>query len=103
MRGLIPVFYPIAHKVSHLLPWVLSICTWSLLDLGLQLRDILSEQVREGKKDIDVMAWMSRAALEYIGQGGLGYSFDALDVTKVNKYNTAIKMLAYVHFNESEK
>jgi hypothetical protein len=39
------------------------------------------------------MMWMSRAALEYIGQGGLGYSFDALDETKTNTYSEVIKML----------
>ena len=33
--------------------------------------------------------WMSRAALEYIGQGGMGYQFDALDTAKTNKYHDA--------------
>ena len=28
-------------------------------------------------KEIDVLKWMSRAALELVGQGALGYSFDA--------------------------
>lgn len=41
------------------------------------------------------MMWMSRAALEYIGQGGLGYSFDALDESKKNTYSEVIKMLGY--------
>lgn len=41
------------------------------------------------------MMWMSRAALEYIGQAGLGYSFDALDEEKTNEYSEAIKMLTY--------
>ena len=42
------------------------------------------------------MEWISRASLEFIGQGGLGYSFDALDKTKVNKYIEAVKMFEYV-------
>lgn len=39
------------------------------------------------------MKWISRAALEYIGQAGLGYSFDALDEKKVNTFSEAVKML----------
>jgi hypothetical protein len=66
---------------------------WLCLSHHRQLREVLSDQVRKGEKDINVMMWMSRTALEYIGQGALGYSFDALDVTKENKYNQAIKML----------
>ena len=42
------------------------------------------------------MAWISRAALECVGQGGIGYSFDALDENKVNRYNEAVKMLMSV-------
>lgn len=59
-----------------------------------QVREVLANEVRlaKGENDINVMKWMSRAALEYIGQGGLGYSFDALDETKVNTYSEVIKM-----------
>ena len=38
------------------------------------------------------MKWMSRAALEYIGQGGLGYTFEALDESKTDTYSEAIKI-----------
>ena len=38
-----------------------------------KLRDILLSEVRMGNEIVDVMKWLSRAALEYIGQGGLGY------------------------------
>ncbi|KAF9011997.1 cytochrome P450 [Cyathus striatus] len=34
--------------------------------------------LREMGADVDVTAWMSRAALELLGQSGLGYSFDPL-------------------------
>lgn len=40
---------------------------------------------------------MSRAALEYIGVGGLGYTFNALDESATNKYSDAIKLFRYVH------
>lgn len=41
------------------------------------------------------MNWISRAALEYIGQGGLGYSFDALNEEQTNGYSEAIKAFTY--------
>lgn len=28
--------------------------------------------------ELDVMHWVSRTAMEFIGQGGMGHSFDAL-------------------------
>ena len=64
------------------------------IDRHFQLCDVLANEVRNANgKDINVMMWMSRAALEYIGQGGLGYSFDALDAKKTNKYSESTKML----------
>jgi len=34
--------------------------------------------VKDGSKEVDVLHWMSRTALELIGQSGMGYSFDSL-------------------------
>ena len=42
---------------------------------------------------MNVMKWISRAALEFIGQAGLGYTFEALDETKTDTYSDAIKVL----------
>ena len=39
---------------------------------------------------------MGRTALELIGQGGLGYSFDPLIESKSNSYGEAMKDLLYV-------
>jgi hypothetical protein len=39
---------------------------------------------------------MSRAALEYIGQGGLGYAFETFDENTPNEYSMAVKGLLYV-------
>lgn len=39
------------------------------------------------------MDWMTRAALEIIGQGGLGYSFDTMNVNANNAYANATKTL----------
>lgn len=40
-----------------------------------------------------MLNWMGRAALELIGQGGLGYSFDPLVENKENDFGDAIKQL----------
>ncbi|EIM87128.1 cytochrome P450 [Stereum hirsutum FP-91666 SS1] len=71
MRYMIPTFY----KVTH------------------QLEDVLKAKVTSGPQEIDVLDWMTRVALELIGQGGLGYSFETLDETKSNRYAAAVKML----------
>ena len=39
------------------------------------------------------MDWMTRAALEIIGQGGLEYSFDTMNVNANNAYANATKTL----------
>lgn len=71
MRELAPIFYPIAH----------------------QLRDILAKKVCSGDEELDMSMWMGRAAMEYIGQGGMGYSFDSLDESKTNRYHEAAEKL----------
>ncbi|ETW83996.1 cytochrome P450 monooxygenase 88 [Heterobasidion irregulare TC 32-1] len=73
MRYMTPIFDRIAH----------------------QLRDILSGKVGDGngKAEVDIMDWMTRAALEIIGQGGLGYSFDTMNVNANNAYANATKTL----------
>ncbi|EIM79589.1 cytochrome P450 [Stereum hirsutum FP-91666 SS1] len=71
MRYMIPVFYKITH----------------------QLHDILQTKLANGPQEIDVKEWMTRVALEIVGQSGLGYSFETLDETKSNQYAAAVKML----------
>ncbi|RXW18985.1 hypothetical protein EST38_g6860 [Candolleomyces aberdarensis] len=57
LREMTPIFYEVAHK----------------------LRKTLTEQVSQGEKEIDMLSWMGRTALELIGQSGYGYSFDSLE------------------------
>lgn len=45
--------------------------------------------------EIDVLPWVSRCALEYVCQGGLGHSFDALNPHSENEYIHAVRMLGY--------
>ncbi|KLO10339.1 cytochrome P450 [Schizopora paradoxa] len=69
IKGLVPVFYPIAY----------------------QLRDVFAEHIKSNNGVVDVFNWLSLTALEFIGRGGLGYSFDALNLLKKNEYNDHIK------------
>ena len=44
---------------------------------------------------MDMCRWMSRAAMEYIGQGGMGYTFDSLDESAKNRYLDAANGFRY--------
>ena len=41
--------------------------------------------------EVDILAWMGRTALELIGKGGLGHSFDPLVESKPDAYADAMK------------
>ncbi|EIM80362.1 cytochrome P450 [Stereum hirsutum FP-91666 SS1] len=69
MRYMIPVFYKITH----------------------QLCDIIKAKTSDGPRELDIMEWMGRVALELVGQGGLGYSFNALDENVKNAYAEAAR------------
>ncbi|KAF8798335.1 cytochrome P450 [Phlegmacium glaucopus] len=56
MREMVLIFYEVGHK----------------------LRDTFLQKVANGPQEVDVIAWMTRCALELIGRSGLGYSFDTL-------------------------
>ncbi|TFY67960.1 hypothetical protein EVJ58_g1307 [Rhodofomes roseus] len=72
MRHMLPLFYDITHK----------------------LRDALKSRLQNGPKDVDVHDWMGRTALELVGQGGLGYSFDTLVEDSKDEYGQALKRFA---------
>ncbi|KAI0782963.1 cytochrome P450 [Abortiporus biennis] len=59
----------------------------------LQLRDALRNEVQHGIKELDILNWLGRAALELVGQGGLGYSFDPLVEDVPNELGEAIKKI----------
>ncbi|PPQ74553.1 hypothetical protein CVT24_004347 [Panaeolus cyanescens] len=56
MRQMLPTVYAIMHR----------------------LEAAIVSQVQNGSKEIDMLSWMGRTALELIGQSGFGYSFDDL-------------------------
>ncbi|KAF9043341.1 cytochrome P450 [Panaeolus papilionaceus] len=72
MRQMMPIIYKIMHRFE----------------------DSIVKQVQDGPKEIDMLAWMGRTALELIGQGGFGHSFDKLseDATE-NTFGRALKRI----------
>ncbi|KAI0073344.1 cytochrome P450 [Panus rudis PR-1116 ss-1] len=71
MRYLIPIFYRVTHK----------------------MREALVRDVNGGEREIDMLNWTTRVALELIGQGGLGHSFDPLDKDELNPFAEEVKAL----------
>ena len=86
LRELLPIFTPITHQVG---------CIFNMSGGKTkcrQLEDVLTHQVKiSNGKDVDVMKWVSRIALEFLGQGGLGYTFNALDESKKDTYSETLK------------
>ncbi|KAH9949926.1 cytochrome P450 monooxygenase [Amylocystis lapponica] len=76
MRYMLPIFYRVVD----------------------QLRRAIASQVSAGPQEVDVLNWMGRAALELVGQGGLGYSFDKLVEDQPNALGDALKSLMPVLF-----
>ena len=56
----------------------------------------ISVRTEGGTGEVDVMGWMARAALELIGQTGIGYSFDPLTEDVADAYADAVKRFACV-------
>ncbi|KAJ3551150.1 hypothetical protein NM688_g4887 [Phlebia brevispora] len=70
MRRITPIFYEIAHKLH---------------------KAVSNQLLNQPQAEIDMLQWMGRAALELIGQGGLGYSFDALVADTHDSFGEALK------------
>ncbi|KAF8193953.1 cytochrome P450 [Mycena galopus ATCC 62051] len=68
-----------------------------------RLTDVLMTECRAGGggSRVDMSEWMSRAALEAVGQTVLGYSFDPLDSPVNNPYTHAIRELIPTIFSLS--
>ncbi|KAJ7363957.1 cytochrome P450 [Mycena albidolilacea] len=57
--------------------------------VGKRLRSALESRVKDGPKEL----WMTRTALELVGQAGLGHSFDPLDTDEIPPYIQSVKQL----------
>ncbi|KAI0648471.1 cytochrome P450 [Trametes meyenii] len=69
LRDMTPLFHDVIHR----------------------LEDAIASRVADGALELDVLGWMGRTALELIGQGGLGYSFDPLTEDVADEFADAIK------------
>ncbi|GLB42388.1 putative cytochrome P450 family protein [Lyophyllum shimeji] len=66
-------------------------------DVAKKLEQAIKFNIARGRHEIDILHWMSRAALEMIGQSGLGYSFDSLvEGAEPHPYSKAAKELVPV-------
>ena len=52
--------------------------------------------MKDGPRELDILGWMGRTALELVGQGGLGHSFDPLIAESRDEYTEAVKAMVYV-------
>ena len=53
----------------------------------------LGNRVENGTQEVDILKIMSRAALEYIGRGGLGSSFGPLEDGRSSAHSVAIQSI----------
>ncbi|EMD37583.1 hypothetical protein CERSUDRAFT_154296, partial [Gelatoporia subvermispora B] len=71
MRDMLPIFYGVTHR----------------------LEAAIAVRVQDGPQELDILKWLGRTALELIGQGGLGYSFDPLTADVPDDLGDAHKAL----------
>ncbi|KII90987.1 hypothetical protein PLICRDRAFT_52656 [Plicaturopsis crispa FD-325 SS-3] len=83
-RKLLNPVFSIKH-MRHMMPIFYDICE--------QMRDVIKSQLvdSDGPQELNMLDYLSRTALELIGQAGLGYSFNALNMEKENNFATAAK------------
>lgn len=62
-----------------------------------QLQIALTSRLKEGALELDLLGWMGRTALELIGQGGLGHSFDPLTTDIADGFSESVKAFLCVH------
>ncbi len=53
----------------------------------------MEAEVQDSCKEMDMLSWLNRTALELIGQSALGYSFDPLVSESRNVFGDALKAL----------
>ncbi|KAG6856810.1 hypothetical protein H0H87_000509 [Tephrocybe sp. NHM501043] len=74
---------------------------WRQLLSGVLEQESVKRLSETGESVLDMSEWMSRVALETIGQTVLGYSFDPLDSRATNPYTSAVKELIPTIFSLS--
>ncbi|KAI0833271.1 cytochrome P450 [Trametes gibbosa] len=75
MRYMLPIFYDVGHLLAQ----------------------AIDKRVSSQPTELDIATWMGRAALEFMGQAGLGYSLDPLIQDKPDEYAVALKSFSYAN------
>ena len=99
MRNMLPLFYDLGHKVCFVARKVNRVLSL----IRSQFRDAITARVSGGPQELDMLGWLGRVALELIGQGTLGYSFDPLLRDKPDSYGQALKALGCVPLSRNRK
>ncbi|RPD55386.1 cytochrome P450 [Lentinus tigrinus ALCF2SS1-7] len=60
-------------------------------ETSFKLRDALRKEVDSDAREVDALKWTGRTALELVGQGALGYSFDPLIEDVTDPFADAVK------------
>ncbi|KAG6827437.1 hypothetical protein H0H92_011792 [Tricholoma furcatifolium] len=84
LRQLTPIIYDVADKLLAVLE-----------------KEVIRHPDTQGESILDMSEWMSRVALETVGQTILDYSFDPLDSPANNPYTSAVKELVPTIFSLS--
>ncbi|KZT30166.1 cytochrome P450 [Neolentinus lepideus HHB14362 ss-1] len=63
------------------------------LDVTYELRTVISNKIKSGVDEIDMLDWVTRTALELIGRAGLGHSFDIMQEDSIDEYGSSVKSL----------
>ncbi|TFY83273.1 hypothetical protein EWM64_g746 [Hericium alpestre] len=84
LKRLVPKFYEVAHRLCDVIA-----------------QGVAEEQKETSSSVLDMSLWMSRVALESVGQTVLGYSFDPLDSPSNNPYSKAVRELIPALFSVS--
>ncbi|EMD37671.1 hypothetical protein CERSUDRAFT_94672 [Gelatoporia subvermispora B] len=58
-----------------------------------QLRAALVSKIQDGPREIDILEWLSRSIMEFIGRGALGHTFDGLTKETQDPFGIVIKQL----------
>lgn len=99
IRGLVPILYDVANRVLRKLVFALSV----LRSILIQLAEVLLRESNakvyspEEPNVLDMSEWLSRFALEAVGQAILGHTFDPLNSPNNNPYSSAIKELMHAY------
>lgn len=49
-------------------------------------------EIKDGPAELDMLDWLSRTALEYIGQGGIGHTFNVFGKeNETSEYTKSVK------------